>query len=152
MFLITIHHAEDLSAQDSNGLSDPYIVVAYAKFGKPLYSTRIILGDLNPVYEGSSSLRPSLLSVTVVLTNCGGLCVETLAILVSESERNAKEELSLQLWDSDKRSADDLIGRVSIPVEELMKAENANQWSQRTDKLRGFEDGAFPPPPLPLIR
>ncbi|KAG9074664.1 hypothetical protein FS749_013752, partial [Ceratobasidium sp. UAMH 11750] len=48
VFLITIHHAEDLSAQDRNGRSDPYIVLAYAKFGKPLYSTRIVLGDLNP--------------------------------------------------------------------------------------------------------
>ncbi|THU98190.1 hypothetical protein K435DRAFT_36783 [Dendrothele bispora CBS 962.96] len=34
VFLITIHHAEGLSAQDSNGRSDPYIVLAYAKFGK----------------------------------------------------------------------------------------------------------------------
>jgi Ca2+-dependent lipid-binding protein len=31
VFLITIHHAEGLSAQDSNGKSDPYIVLAYAK-------------------------------------------------------------------------------------------------------------------------
>lgn len=39
---VTIHHAEGLSSQDSNGKSDPYIVLAYAKFGKPLYSSRII--------------------------------------------------------------------------------------------------------------
>lgn len=68
VFLVTIHHAEDLSAQDSNGSSDPYIVVAYAKFGKPLYSTRIVLGDLNPVYEGASLslfLPPSYLHRSV---------------------------------------------------------------------------------------
>lgn len=31
VFVITIHYAEDLSAQDSNGKSDPYVVLAYAK-------------------------------------------------------------------------------------------------------------------------
>jgi Ca2+-dependent lipid-binding protein len=31
VFIITIHYAEDLSAQDSNGKSDPYVVLAYAK-------------------------------------------------------------------------------------------------------------------------
>lgn len=31
VFIITIHFAEGLSAQDSNGKSDPYVVLAYAK-------------------------------------------------------------------------------------------------------------------------
>ncbi len=31
VFVITIHYAEELSAQDSNGKSDPYLVLAYAK-------------------------------------------------------------------------------------------------------------------------
>ncbi|KAG9080546.1 hypothetical protein FRC06_006453 [Ceratobasidium sp. 370] len=82
VFLITIHHAEGLSAQDRNGRSDPYIVLAYAKFGKPLYSTRIILGDLNPVFE------------------------ETAALLVTTEEVKAEEDLGIMLWDSDKRSAE----------------------------------------------
>ncbi len=56
VFLITIHYAEGLSAEDSNGKSDPYIVLAYEKFGKPLYSTRIILEDLNPVWEETTAL------------------------------------------------------------------------------------------------
>lgn len=82
VFLITIHHCEDLSAQDSNGKSDPYVVLAYAKFGKPLYSTRIIVGDLNPVYE------------------------ETAALLVTMDEVKSKEDLSAMLWDSDKLTAE----------------------------------------------
>lgn len=45
---ITLHYAENLSAQDSDGFSDPYVVLAFAKFGKPLFSTRIITKDLNP--------------------------------------------------------------------------------------------------------
>ncbi|CCO32297.1 Meiotically up-regulated gene 190 protein [Rhizoctonia solani AG-1 IB] len=114
VFLITIHHAESLSAQDRNGRSDPYIVLAYAKFGKPLYSTRIVMGDLNPVYE------------------------ETAALLLTQDEIKAEEDLSVMLWDSDKRSADDLIGRVQIPVKELIS--KPNEVIRRTDKLVGFED------------
>ncbi|KEP50963.1 hypothetical protein V565_070100 [Rhizoctonia solani 123E] len=114
VFLITIHHAEDLSAQDRSGRSDPYIVLAYAKFGKPLYSTRIVLGDLNPVFE------------------------ETAALLVTQDEVKAEEDLSIMLWDSDKRSADDLIGRVQVPVKQLMS--KPNELIRRTDKLVGFEN------------
>lgn len=82
VFIVTIHHAESLSPQDRNGRSDPYIVLAYAKFGKPLYSTRIVLGDLNPVFE------------------------ETAMLLLTRDEVVAEEDLSAMLWDSDKRSAE----------------------------------------------
>ncbi|GAA6022200.1 hypothetical protein JCM10207_003940 [Rhodosporidiobolus poonsookiae] len=44
VFMITIHHAANLSAQDDNGYSDPYV----------LFSTRIIQQDLNPVREQTS--------------------------------------------------------------------------------------------------
>ncbi|EPQ58830.1 hypothetical protein GLOTRDRAFT_54343 [Gloeophyllum trabeum ATCC 11539] len=114
VLVVTIHHAEDISAQDSNGLSDPYIVLAYAKFGKPLYSTRIILGDLNPVWE------------------------ETAFLLVTDDEVKAEESVSATLWDSDKRTADDLVGRVNVPLIELMK--NPGTMHSRVDKLQGFED------------
>ena len=114
VFIITIHHCEELSAQDNNGLSDPYVVLAYAKFGKPLYSTRIILGDLNPVFE------------------------ETAVLLLTEDEVRADEDLSAMLWDSDKMSADDLVGRVQIPVKELML--KPNTMIKREDSLMGFED------------
>jgi len=52
------------------------------QFGKPMYSTRIILGDLNPVWE------------------------ETAVMLVTMDEVRSKEDLSAMLWDSDKRSAE----------------------------------------------
>lgn len=82
VFLITIHHCTGLSSQDNNGLSDPYVVLAYAKFGKPLYSTRIILGDLNPVFE------------------------ETCVLLLTMDEVKSKEDLAAMLWDSDKLTAE----------------------------------------------
>jgi Ca2+-dependent lipid-binding protein len=48
---VKIHNATGLSAQDRNGGSDCYITLAYSKYGKPMYSTRVILNDLNPVWE-----------------------------------------------------------------------------------------------------
>jgi len=82
VFVITIHYCVDLSAQDNNGKSDPYIVLAYAKYGRPLYSTRIIIEDLNPVYE------------------------ETAVLLLTLDEVKSKEDLVCMLWDSDKFSAE----------------------------------------------
>jgi Ca2+-dependent lipid-binding protein len=61
-----------------------------------MYSTRIITGDLNPVWE------------------------ETAFVLVTQEEVKAEEDLSATLWDSDKRTADDLVGRVTVPLTELM--------------------------------
>ncbi|THU79535.1 hypothetical protein K435DRAFT_875367 [Dendrothele bispora CBS 962.96] len=95
VFLITIHHTEGLSAQDSNGRSDPYIVLAYAK---------------------------------------------TAALLVSDDEIRAGEDVSLMLWDSDWWSNDDLIGRVQIPVKTLINELPKNQMMRREDKFMGFED------------
>jgi Ca2+-dependent lipid-binding protein len=97
VLVVTIHHAEGLAAQDSGGKSDPYMVLSYAKFGKPLYSTRIITGDTNPVWE------------------------ETAFLLVTDEEVKGEESLAATLWDSDKRTADDLVGRVAVPLTELMK-------------------------------
>jgi Ca2+-dependent lipid-binding protein len=51
---VKIHRAVGLSAQDRNGASDTYITLAYSKYGKPMYSTRVIVHDLNPVWEESA--------------------------------------------------------------------------------------------------
>ncbi|SGY31845.1 BQ5605_C002g01266 [Microbotryum silenes-dioicae] len=114
VFMIKIHYAEDLSAQDDNGFSDPYVVLAYAKFGKPLFSTRIIERTLNPVWE------------------------QTAFLLVTDDEIRADEKLSVQLWDSDKLSADDLVGRITVPLIDLML--KPNEVHKRSDKLMGYED------------
>lgn len=114
ILMVKVHHATGLGAQDRGGSSDPYVVLAYTKLGKPLYSSRIILGDLNPVFE------------------------ETAFLIVTADEVNSGEDLSVQLWDSDKRSADDLVGRVVVSLKELMK--KPNTLSDREDHLSGFED------------
>lgn len=55
--------------------------MTFSQLGKPLFSTRIIKGDLNPVFEEVAILPVDLNVVRL------------------------KEELSVQLWDSDRASA-----------------------------------------------
>lgn len=114
VLVVNIHYGQDLSSQDMNGKSDPYCVLSFAKFGRPLYSTRIIFEDLNPVWE------------------------ETAFLLVSREDIRSEESLSLQLWDSDKRTADDIVGRVNLPLATL--ARSPNRLHSHTSNLMGFED------------
>ncbi|KAJ1583998.1 hypothetical protein NDA11_002032 [Ustilago hordei] len=114
VLVVDIEYGEGLSAQDTNGKSDPYVVLSFAKFGRPLYSSRIIFEDLNPVWQ------------------------ETAFLLVTKDDIRANESLSIQLWDSDARTADDIVGRVNKPIKEFVR--NANTPQDRKDKLMGFED------------
>lgn len=71
---IRIKKAVGLSKQDRSGSSDAYITLAYSKgyvrgpiewiqrmmisrmkYEKPMYSTRVIIDDLNPIWEGSTA-------------------------------------------------------------------------------------------------
>lgn len=77
---IRIHRATGLSKQDRRGSegggSDPYINLSFSKYGKPMYCTRVITDDLNPIWE------------------------ETAALLVTPELIKADENLSVELWDS----------------------------------------------------
>jgi Ca2+-dependent lipid-binding protein len=58
LLFVKIHKAVGLSAQDRSGGSDCYITLAYSKYGKPMYSTRVIVNDLNPIWEESTWYLP----------------------------------------------------------------------------------------------
>ena len=61
--------------------TDPYVTVTFSKQNKPLYSTRIIRRELNPIFEESAIL------------------------LVDANAIKIRERLRIQLWDSDRGSA-----------------------------------------------
>lgn len=44
----------------------------------------------------------------------------------------------MQLWDSDKRTADDIVGRVNKSLKEIMS--KPNELTSHKDGLMGFED------------
>lgn len=50
---ITIHSAK-VKGSDLGGKSDPYVTVSYAKYSKPLFSTRIILGETEPTWRATA--------------------------------------------------------------------------------------------------
>lgn len=101
VLFVRIHKATGLSKQDRRGSngggSDPYICVSFSKFGKPQYCTRVIQDDLNPVFE------------------------ECTALLVTPDIIKADEQLSLELWDSDRSSADDVVGKVELSIQKLIQ-------------------------------
>ncbi|KAL8807528.1 MAG: hypothetical protein Q9182_000693 [Xanthomendoza sp. 2 TL-2023] len=119
VLVVTINHATEFKEGDRSlgglmkGSSDAYVAVGWAKFGKPVWSTRIIIDDMKPSW------------------------VETAYILVSPEEINASERLRVQLWDSDRTSADDDLGRIEVDLKELMSdSHSCGRMWQRED---GFQ-------------
>lgn len=94
------------------GSSDAYVTVSWGKFGKPVSATRIIETQSEPCWE------------------------EHATILVTGEEVNAEEKLRLQLWDSDRWTADDDLGRVEIDLKELMRnPDSHNKMLDREDRF-----------------
>ncbi|KZV63998.1 hypothetical protein PENSPDRAFT_757538 [Peniophora sp. CONT] len=101
VLIVHIHRATGIKGMDSDGASDPYVTLTYTRLGKPLFSTRIIKSDLNPVFE------------------------ETAAFPIDLNVLKLDERLSIQLWDSDRGSADDMLGYVEVDILELVKDKNS---------------------------
>ncbi|MCJ1377290.1 hypothetical protein MMC17_000383 [Xylographa soralifera] len=122
--VIMIHVKKAIGFKEGNvnlgrlrkGSSDPYISVGWAKIGKPVWSTRVIIDDMEPIWD------------------------ETAFVLVSSEELNADERIRLQLWDSDIHSADDDLGRVELDLKEIMhdSRSKGKMWD-RTDGLMAMD-------------
>ncbi|PPQ99130.1 hypothetical protein CVT24_009320 [Panaeolus cyanescens] len=120
VLLITVKSATDFKEPDSvkliktNGETSSgnvYVSIGWSKWGKPQWSTRII-----------NSSRP--------------VWAESTALLVHASEIQGEEDLHLQLWDSDKFTADDLIGSVKVPLKELISSKRSHNCIEgRSDRL-----------------
>ncbi len=112
---IRIHKATGLSKQDRKGSqgggSDPYITVSFSKYGKPMYCTRVIQDDLNPIWE------------------------ETCALLVTPDLIKVDEQLSMELWDSDRSTADDVVGKVELSMQKMIQ--HPGKMYPQVSKLRG---------------
>ena len=114
---IRIHRAVGLSKQDKRGSkgggSDPYITLSFSKYQKPMYCTRVITDDLNPMWE------------------------ETAALLVTPEIIKADEQLSVELWDSDRSSADDIVGKVELSMQKLIQ--HPGKMFPQVSKLSGLD-------------
>jgi len=120
--IVRIKRGRDFKAGDpglgilKKASSDAYVAVGWAKFGKPVWSTRVILNEMEPVWE------------------------ETAFILVNAEELNAEERLRVQLWDSDRTSADDDLGRIEVGLKELMYSPESHcKMRERSDGFLALE-------------
>jgi hypothetical protein len=110
LIYIKIKRAEGIAAQDRSGKSDPFITLAFSEFGKPVYCTRIIEQDLNPSWN------------------------EQTCLLVYQDQLKSGEKLSVQLWDSDMITSDDVVGKVDFDLRDLIK-NHGNSITERVDEL-----------------
>ncbi|KAF9485177.1 hypothetical protein BDN70DRAFT_871562 [Pholiota conissans] len=118
--IVTVRRVEGYSGGSNNLLKaddsktgDLYVTLGWSKWGKPLWSTRIISG-VDAVWE------------------------ETTALLVGPSEINGQELLQLQVWDSDRFTVDDFMGNVELSLRDLMSSNlSLNHMSVRQDRLVG---------------
>ncbi|CAI6341422.1 unnamed protein product [Periconia digitata] len=124
VIMVTIKRAFDFKEGDASigpikkGSADPYVSVGWAKFGKPLFTTRVLTKNMEPHWE------------------------ETCFVLVSTDELNVDERLRLQLWDSDRTTADDDLGRIELGLKDLMKDNASNgKMSEREDGFKSLKKG-----------
>ncbi|GAC97607.1 hypothetical protein PHSY_005193 [Pseudozyma hubeiensis SY62] len=111
--VVRIHSATDLEKQDVRGSSDPYCTLSLAKVGKILYSTRVVLNELSPRWE------------------------ERHVILVTREHLDSDDKVSIALWDSDRFSQDDMLGRAEVDLVAL--ARHPNKLFGRSDTLNGLD-------------
>lgn len=125
ILVVNVKRAYDFKASDvgvplvgKEKSSDAYVSVGWAKFGKPLWSTRVITADMHPWWK------------------------ETAYLLVGPEELDAEESLRVQLWDSDKYSADDDLGRIELDLKDLMRNKDSNgKMRDRLDPFKALEAG-----------
>lgn len=118
---LRLHGATGLAKSDSFGSSDPYCVVSFSKYAKPLFSTRTIVASLNPRWE------------------------EDAYILVPADSIESGERLLLTIFDSDRYSSDDDLGLVELDLADLLDLDenqlSRHEMRRRADDLRASRRG-----------
>lgn len=116
---VKIKYAKGIAGQDRSGKSDPFVTLAFSEFGNPVYCTRIIEQELNPSWN------------------------EQTCLLIYQDQLTSGEKLSVQLWDSDQLTADDIVGRIDFDMRDLIR-DYKNNITERADELKD-EDGKVLP-------
>ncbi|KAM5377336.1 hypothetical protein ACJZ2D_005017 [Fusarium nematophilum] len=124
VLVVNIKRGYDFKMGDSEipffkeGSSDPYVSVGWAKFGKVLWTTRVLENEMEPHWD------------------------ETCFVLVTPQELNIDERLRVQLWDSDRLTADDDLGRIEVSLKDVMRKNESNgRMAHREDGFRALKSG-----------
>ncbi|PWN32922.1 uncharacterized protein FA14DRAFT_138069 [Meira miltonrushii] len=94
--VLIIHQGINLPAADANGMSDPFVSVSFARAGKPLFTTRVLLKTKDPIWH------------------------EMAILPVSPDEVRDQERLRMTVFDADRFSVDDPLGKVEVSIDKLI--------------------------------
>jgi hypothetical protein len=95
---IDVLEAQELPALDSNGLSDPYVLL---QLGNETAKTKTQMRTLTPKWKNEKHVL---------------------------NANSLKAALEVSLWDWDTTSEDDFMGNVVIPLTELLDGNEVNKW------------------------
>ena len=117
--VIRIKRAYGFAEGDTNlgklrsGASDSYVSVGWAKFGKRIWSTRVIENDMKPIWD------------------------EYAYIPITSQHTNVDERLRIKLWDSDRFTADGDLGCFDIDLKTLMHDQTFQ--NRMSDQVNNFK-------------
>lgn len=122
---LILHQASDLPAADTNGFADPFVSVSFARAGKPLFRSRVLRRTLRPTWQ------------------------EVVFVPVSPDEVRDHERLRVTVFDADRFSADDPLGKIEISVDHLIQRalkrskdfKSSTMMETRTDNLQPVRRG-----------
>ncbi|KAL9940078.1 hypothetical protein V8E36_000783 [Tilletia maclaganii] len=95
--LIVVHEASHIPAADANGSSDPFVQISFSKAGRPLHRTRVWRRTRDPIW------------------------MEWRPLLISPDEVRDHESIRLTIFDADRFSADDALGKVEVSIDRLIR-------------------------------
>ncbi|KAE8223512.1 hypothetical protein CF319_g3463 [Tilletia indica] len=122
VIIIVLHEASHIPASDSNGSSDPFVQISFSKAGRPLHRTRVWRKTRDPIW------------------------MEWSPLLVSPDEVRDKELIRLTVFDADRFSADDALGKVEISIDRLIRSYHKH--SQEDDVSQMFDCREEPLQPM----
>ena len=128
VIVLVIHQGIELPAADTNGLCDPFVSVAFARAGKTIFTTRIIAKRRDAIWQ------------------------EYAVLLVSQDEVRDREKLRMTVFDADRFSADDPLGKVEVSIDKLINRAIGHTiepgkptlLESRTDDLEPMHKGGAP--------
>ncbi|MCO5588214.1 hypothetical protein L7F22_042169 [Adiantum nelumboides] len=126
VIVLVIHQGINLPAADTNGTSDPFVSVSFARAGKPLFTTRVLLKTKDPIWH------------------------EMAILPVSPDEVRDQERLRMTIFDADRFSVDDPLGKVEVSIDKLInralqhhnEQDKPSLMETQTEDIRAMRKGA----------
>ncbi|WFD34515.1 hypothetical protein MCUN1_001356 [Malassezia cuniculi] len=115
LLVVVFHRAVGLASADASGKSDPFVTLSYPMAKKPMYITRVIRKTINPVWQ------------------------EIAVIPVTADNAATYQRLRFSVFDADRFSADDPLGRVDISFIKLLQRARERFESDRHGIVNSFE-------------